>query len=111
MLHKFALTTKASTYDFYRALEKLTKNDGINVPTSRYRSLFRMIMQWRHLRLLKWAGRAHDPAGVEAMSPGQLAIRCPSCPHPGINLPDGWKDAPESMRFCSYVCIVHFIAD
>lgn len=98
LLHKFALTTKASTYDFYRALEKLTNNAGGSFLKSRYRSLFRMVMQWRHLRLLKWAGRAHDPAGIEATEPGQLAIRCPSCPHPGINLPDGWKDTPVGTR-------------
>ena len=32
LLHKLALATKSSTYDFYRALEKLTNNTGINVP-------------------------------------------------------------------------------
>ena len=32
LLHKLALTTKASTYDFYRALEKLTDNTGLSVP-------------------------------------------------------------------------------
>ena len=31
-LHKFALTTKASTYDFYRALEKIMTNTGIAAP-------------------------------------------------------------------------------
>lgn len=23
---------------------------------------------------------------------GELAIYCPACPQPGINLPDGWKE-------------------
>lgn len=32
LLHKFALMSKGSTYDFYRALEKLTNNTGITVP-------------------------------------------------------------------------------
>jgi len=102
MLHKFALTTKASTYDFYRGLDKLTNNMGVGEPKSRYRSLFRMVLQWRHLKLLKWAGRAHDPAGVPATTPGQLSLHCPSCPYPGINLLKNWKDSPEEYKY------VHF---
>jgi hypothetical protein len=99
LLHKLALTTKSSTYDFYRALEKLTNNTGIGVPKLRYRALFRMSIQWRHLKLLKWGGRGHDPSGVVGTKSGELAVVCPSCPHPGINLPDGWEDAPIEMRY------------
>ena len=32
LVHKLALATKSSTYNFYCALEKLTNNMGINVP-------------------------------------------------------------------------------
>ena len=99
LLHKFALTTKSSTYDFYRALEKLTNNTGIDVPKLRYRALFRMSIQWRHLKLLKWAGRGHDPSGVIGTKSGELVVVCPSCPHPGINLPEGWEDAPIAMQY------------
>ncbi|KAJ3503439.1 hypothetical protein NLJ89_g8431 [Agrocybe chaxingu] len=107
MLEKFALTTKASMYDFYRGLEKLTDNTGLHKPKSCYRALSRIVLQWRHLKLLKWAGRAHDPAGVEATAPGELALCCPSCPHPGINLPNGWETAPAGMRFLymMFVCL------
>jgi hypothetical protein len=28
-----------------------------------------------------------------------VALRCPACPHPGINLPDGWEKAAESQRW------------
>ena len=103
-LHKLALTSQSSTYDFYRCLEKLTNNTGISVPKSRYRSLFRMVMQWRHLRLLKWGGRGHDPAGVTETRPGELAILCPSCPRPGINLPDNWEQAPLEARYVFRLC-------
>ncbi|PPQ99597.1 hypothetical protein CVT26_009183 [Gymnopilus dilepis] len=107
LLHKLALTTKASTYDFYRALENLTDNSGLRAPRSRYKSLFRIIMQWRHIKLLKWGGRAHDPAGVGATEVGQLALRCPSCPYPGINLPDDWEEAPAHLRFLymMFICM------
>jgi len=97
-LHKMALATKASTYDFYRALEHLTVNTGVDCPKTRYRALFRMILQWRHLKMLKWGGRAHDESGARGTKPGELAVVCPSCPRPGVNLPDGWENAPEGMR-------------
>ncbi|KAF9543143.1 hypothetical protein CPC08DRAFT_649982 [Agrocybe pediades] len=119
LLHKFALTTKSSTYDFYRALEKMTSNTAIHppkslmndksigpwLPKSRYRALFRMIMQWRHLKMLKWAGRGHDIMGVDGTKDGELAVRCPSCPTPGINLPEGWESAPDDAKFL-YAAII-----
>ena len=69
-LHMLALTTKASTYDFYRTLEKLTINTGIGVPKSCYRALMRMVLQWRHLKMLKWAGRSTVDDGVRRTSHG-----------------------------------------
>src|SRR5258706_12102264 len=62
-LHKIAHMTKSSTFDLYRALEKVTDNTGVYVPKLKYRALSCMFLQWRHLKLLKWAERAHDPAG------------------------------------------------
>lgn len=97
-LHKVSLTTKSSTYDLHRALETLTNNTGINVPKSKYRPLSRMLLQWRHLKLLMWAGRGHDPTGPEGTKPGELALRCPSCPYLDINLPEGWRDASLRER-------------
>ncbi|KAF9471153.1 hypothetical protein BDN70DRAFT_783782, partial [Pholiota conissans] len=49
--------------------------------------------------MLKWGGRAHDPSGVAGTAPGELAVLCPSCPRPGINLPDGWNSVPTGMQF------------
>ena len=57
-----------------------------------------MVHEWRHLKMLKRAGRGHDPDGVDATQPGQLAVVCPACPHPDRNLPAGWEDAPEGVR-------------
>ncbi|PPQ97896.1 hypothetical protein CVT26_013070 [Gymnopilus dilepis] len=105
LLHHLSLATKASTYDFYRGLETATNNTGINVPKSRYRALFRSVLQWRHLKLLKRGGRGNDQSGVQGTQNGELALRCPSCPWPGINLPDDWQDAPENMKFLYMVFI------
>lgn len=56
---------------------------------------------WRGLAgdMLKRAGRGHDECGVQGTRPGELAVICPACPHPGINLPEGWEDAPVEQRY------------
>ena len=97
--HLLALTSKCSTHDFYRTLEKSMNNAGVNAPKWRYRALLRMSLQWRHLKMLKRGGRAHDPTGVAGTRDGELAVLCPSCPHPGINIPADWEDAPEEQKF------------
>ncbi|KAL0570776.1 hypothetical protein V5O48_011179, partial [Marasmius crinis-equi] len=85
------LTTKASVYDFYRAIERLTDNRGLTVPKSRYRQLLRAIRQWRHLKLLLRAGKGQAALDVDSSPESTLTLKCPSCPHPGINLPVGWE--------------------
>lgn len=98
LLHLLALTAKLSTYDVYRALERLTMNFNVRPPTSRYRPLMRVLTQWRHLKLLKRGGRGHDPSGAAGTSNGELAVLCPSCPRPGVNLDEGWRDQPEERQ-------------
>lgn len=58
----------------------------------------RTVRVFRHLRMAKRAGRAHDPAGIEKTRPGELALRCPACPIPGVNLPDGWQNAKDNDK-------------
>jgi hypothetical protein len=43
--------------------------------------------------MLKRAGQGQDPAGASATAPGELAVECPACPHPGHNLPEDWEGA------------------
>jgi len=107
--HLLNLTSKVSAYDYYRALERLTDNTGTSLPRSRYRGLMRMGLQWRHLKLLKRAGRGHDPSGVFGTKPGKLAILCPTCPHPGKNLPDNWKTRPAAEQ-CVCPSTLHSLA-
>ena len=57
-----------------------------------------MIREWQHTKMLKRKARGHDPEGVKATLPGELAIPCRACPLPGINLPDDWNTAPEDRQ-------------
>jgi len=104
--HLLNFTSKIAIYDFYRSLERLTDNTGLHLPKSRYRPLMRMTLQWQHLKLLKQHGRGHDKSGAAGTKPGELAIQCPTCPRPGVNLPEGWKDAPLSEQYVSRLRIL-----
>ncbi|KAK0227744.1 hypothetical protein IW262DRAFT_1445677 [Armillaria fumosa] len=91
MFHLLSLVSKTSTYDFYRTLERMSDNTGLNTPPSRRAALMHMLIQW--------GGRAHDVTGPEGTKPGELAVLCPSCPRPGINLPSDWDQAPPHLKF------------
>ena len=56
-----------------------------------------MVREWRNLKMLKRAGRGHDPAGVAATKEGECAIICPAFPQPGINLPADWREASADV--------------
>jgi hypothetical protein len=100
VLDQFILSThqaKTTMYDFYAMLEKLTNNAGVK-PPNRYHAWLRMCREYRHLLMLKRAGRGHDPTGVEGTKPRELAVVCPCCPDPAVNLPENWENAPPEKR-------------
>ncbi|PBK66640.1 hypothetical protein ARMSODRAFT_890042 [Armillaria solidipes] len=98
-LHILSLCSKVSVYDFYQTLKKLSVNMGIGVSKSRIKMLMQMKLQWAHLKMLKRSGQAHVNDGVATTTPGELALLCPSCPWPGINLPEGWESVPPEYQF------------
>jgi hypothetical protein len=59
----------------------------------RYRELMRISRQWRDLLVRKRFGFGHDIHRIPG--PGDLALFCPACPQPGINLPDEWERGPD----------------
>ncbi len=76
----------------------MTTNTGMDVPKSRIKALMHMLLQWRHLKMLKRGGRGHVENGVETTQPYDLAILCPSCLRPSMNLPEGWERAPVELK-------------
>jgi hypothetical protein len=69
-----------------------------------------MIREWRHLKMLKRSGYGHlkDEVGAQSHS---YALLCPACPHPGINLPPNWEDAPKEKGFDSNRIIASISTD
>ncbi|KAF7313769.1 CxC2 domain-containing protein [Mycena chlorophos] len=86
---------------FYAVLELSTNAAGFK-PPDRYRAFLRMAREYRSLLMLKRAGVFGLEGNAAAdVKPGQLAVRCPACPCPEINLPSNWAEAaPEDQ--CLY---------
>jgi len=57
-----------------------------------------VIHEYRHVKMLKRAGRGHDPAGAIATLPGECAVLCPACPHK-FTVADDWKSAPPDKQY------------
>ncbi|KAJ7775778.1 hypothetical protein B0H14DRAFT_2401678, partial [Mycena olivaceomarginata] len=95
--------SKCSALEFYSSLARQTDNLGSRKRKGshkdRYHAFLRMTREWRHVRMLKRAGRGHDPKGLANTKPGECALLCPACPQPGKNLPPNWENAPENKRF------------
>ncbi|KAJ7429706.1 hypothetical protein B0H11DRAFT_2166764 [Mycena galericulata] len=106
--HHETLQAKTTMYDFYGILEKLTNNTG-DKPPDRYHEWIRMCREYRHLMMLKRGGRAraYDSSGAAGTKSGELAVECPACPRPGINLPDDWESTPpeERHKFTLYLAL------
>ncbi|THU87804.1 hypothetical protein K435DRAFT_866944 [Dendrothele bispora CBS 962.96] len=98
--HIMTLQGKVNVYDYYNGLEKLRNNGGLHKDKDQYEAFCRMIRQWRHLKMLKRAGRGNDGLRpVEKTTTGELAIECPACPRVGVNLPPDWRDVPLHLHF------------
>ncbi|KAF8961009.1 hypothetical protein BDZ97DRAFT_1665083 [Flammula alnicola] len=86
------LELKASAYQFYQLLRRLTMPMAPADVVDLYNEFRRMSRLWRWMKKLKWAGYGHNGKDPMNVGPGELANYCPACPQPGINLPDNWKD-------------------
>ncbi len=66
-----------------------------NCIKDRYRELLCISRQWRNLEALKRAGVAHDASTPQ--DSGGLAVFCPTCPQPGINVSDHEVEHSETL--------------
>ncbi len=62
----------------------------------RYRELMRVSRIWDDMTNRKRAGFGHDKALASNPPPGSLALFCPACPQPGINLPPNWENEQDA---------------
>ncbi|KAG1848923.1 hypothetical protein DFJ58DRAFT_716992 [Suillus subalutaceus] len=72
-----------SAMNYYSKIRRLTPSIFPLMVPDRYRELMRAARQWRQCKLYKWHGFAHKD---DQPKDGDLALFCPACPQPGINL-------------------------
>ncbi|KAG1722596.1 uncharacterized protein EDB91DRAFT_1240203 [Suillus paluster] len=97
--HLLSFESKVSAYEFYHCLACQSDNTGIKPIKDRYSVFLRIMRQWQNLTSLKRSGRGHDPAGVDAMQQGQLAVLCPACPQLGKNVPEDLAHVSSNERW------------
>ncbi|KAA1479149.1 hypothetical protein DENSPDRAFT_886475 [Dentipellis sp. KUC8613] len=85
--HLVTLQGKLNATDFYHTLELHTDNTGLTVVPDRLPNFMLMVREWRHIKGMKRAGRGHEEGGIAATMSGELAVKCPACPHLGVNIP------------------------
>ncbi|KAI0693247.1 hypothetical protein C8T65DRAFT_699285 [Cerioporus squamosus] len=96
--------SKVSAFGYYTTLTRRTDNTGTLPPRDHYHAFLTMIRKWRHLKMMKCAGRGNDSGGIKATQPGECAVHCPACPQPGKNIPH----APSSearLDSCPVDCL------
>jgi hypothetical protein len=87
------LECKASGYQYWQRLRRMTRPLGPDQVVDRYKELLRMARLWRWMKKLKWAGFGQDAdKTAQSAADGELTTFCPACPQPGINIPDDWQD-------------------
>jgi len=86
------LELKASAFQFYHLLQRLTDPLEPSKVANLYREFRRMSRIWRWMKRLKWAGYGNNNKTADKVLPGELSVFCPACPQPGINLPEDWLD-------------------
>ncbi|KAG1880162.1 hypothetical protein F4604DRAFT_1922842 [Suillus subluteus] len=69
--------------NYYSKLRRITSSVFPHLVPDRYRELMRVGRQWRQLKQLKWHGFGHEKQKPKA---GELALFCPACPQPGVNV-------------------------
>ncbi|KAJ7073655.1 hypothetical protein C8F01DRAFT_1271360 [Mycena amicta] len=88
-----------SVHDYVGTLERVTGATRLEDTPDRYKAFGRMSRQYRFLKRCKRAGLGHKEMGFENVAPGELAEDCWACPHPDLNLPEGWETCSPGDRF------------
>lgn len=107
LFHNLNCLGKLPAWDLWKALETMTEHRTLTPPPERYKVLLRSIRQWRHLKLLKRAGRGHAMTGIAGTAQGELVVACPACPHPNRNLPPDWEYISAEKRCAIYLMPHH----
>jgi hypothetical protein len=89
------LEIKASAYQYFQLLRRMTRPTAPTQVPNLYHELRRLSRAWRWMKKQKWAGLGSDHSDPVLPKPGELGNFCAACPQSGINMPSDWKDDPN----------------
>ncbi|KAH9007762.1 hypothetical protein EDB83DRAFT_2236202 [Lactarius deliciosus] len=84
---------KTTAQQYYSKLQSLTSRMFPSLVPNMYKQLLRTSRQWQDIKSRMEQGLGHQ--SEDTAPDGSLAIFCPACPQPGINLPNDWKTRYE----------------
>ncbi|GBE89483.1 hypothetical protein SCP_1601450 [Sparassis crispa] len=91
--HMHALTSKKGVYDYMYAIRHLTNNSAPHTVKNQYKE-FNIVSQiWRYITMMKRSGNFHGMA-LPNRDPQSLTVPCFTCPWPGMNMPQDWRQTP-----------------
>ncbi|KAN0131053.1 hypothetical protein V8E53_011186 [Lactarius tabidus] len=82
------LECKTTAQQYYSKLQSITNRMFPDSVPNLYKQLLRASRQWRDIWNRMNSGFGHEGGLSED---GTMAIFCPACPQPGVNLPDDWR--------------------
>ncbi|KAG1847564.1 hypothetical protein DFJ58DRAFT_663265, partial [Suillus subalutaceus] len=98
-----------SAMNYYSKLWRMTSRMFPHLVPDRYRELMRVARQWRQLKTMKWHGFGHCSDSPNA---GDLALFCPACPQPGINVSFSGDESLDEWKYTrSFVMDGNFKAE
>ncbi|KAI0742805.1 hypothetical protein C8Q80DRAFT_1238634 [Daedaleopsis nitida] len=102
LLDDFLLANKEMHTSPRNYFNKLRRMTNTAFPHMSPVKLLRVSRQWRNLKARKWNSYGyHD----EEPGPGDLAVLCPACLQPGLNLPDNWQEDPQKFKYTQSVVL------
>ena len=58
----------------------------------------RIVRMFRHLKMMNRAGRGNIAGGLLSTAPSDLALSCPACLIPHVNLPENWEEVDAEWK-------------
>ncbi|KAI9434832.1 hypothetical protein H4582DRAFT_2080497 [Lactarius indigo] len=105
------LECKTTAQQYYSKLQSMTNKMFPHNVQNHYKQLLRASRQWRDLKNRMESDLGHQPDG-EIHPDGAMAIFCPACPQPGINLPTDWKTLyPPDQLIRTFIMDGNFSAE
>ncbi|KIJ47597.1 hypothetical protein M422DRAFT_248592, partial [Sphaerobolus stellatus SS14] len=97
--HKMSNGAGSVAYGYIQTLQRLTNDVSQDEVPERYREFLNIIRFWTYLQTEKRSGQ---PLGIHQFLPKahrhSIAMVCPACPQPGINMAPRWEEEPVDKR-------------